>query len=170
MALLGACTDSAPDCLLLLSCSAVAARPSQTGTSISATTAHIQLEHGSSSSITKKLPKTITVSALKVLCGRLFKLPPDQLQLLLCHRSSSSNSDHHHQQQHRDGEDISEDDTKTLGYWDVADGCVIQVVHLDPHQMRQQQEQEQLARRQQHEHRMALQLQQGEVIRTAGER
>lgn len=149
----------------VLPCSAVGVRPAQAGTTISATTVQINLVHGSKA-ISKKLPRTITISALKLLCARLFRLQPDQLVLKVVPNNGSAQSG----QQQSEGEDISQDDTKTLKYWDVPDGSAIAVVHIDPHQLKQQLQQEHFDKQQQQEQRITEQLQQGDVIRTAAER
>ena len=155
--------------MLLFACSALApAHPTQQqqGSSLSSTTCELLLCCGDSIA-KKKLPKSVTVAALKLLCGRLFKLPPDQLQLLLVLPGSTEDPSVSGQQ--AVGDDIGLDDTKQLSYWDVADGCAVQVVHVDPDQQRQQREVEEASRKQEHEQRMAQQLQQGEALRSAAE-
>ncbi|WIA09989.1 hypothetical protein OEZ85_010201 [Tetradesmus obliquus] len=144
---------------------AAAAKPSQQGSSLSSTTCELTLRHGNSSS-KKKLPKTITIAALKLLCGRLFKLPPDQQQLLL-HVPETGEEQ---QQQQQQGEDIGQDDTKNLAFWDVVDGCAVEVLHVDVEQQRAAAAAVQLSRQQQHEQRMAQQLQQGDALRSVAER
>lgn len=144
-------------------CSAATANPSQQGSSLSSTTCELLLRHGSNTT-KKKLPKTITVGALKLLSGRLFKLPPDQQQLLLCMPEEEQ------QQQHLEGEDIGQDDTKPLGFFEVVNGCTIEVVHVHPEQQRQQAVASKVHKQQQQEQLMAQQLQQGDALRSAAER
>jgi hypothetical protein len=54
------------------------------GSNLSSTTVEIRLQCGARSS-KKKLPRATTISAVKLLCSRLFKIPPDR-QLLLLHQ------------------------------------------------------------------------------------
>jgi hypothetical protein len=128
----------------------------------------LTLRHGNSSS-KKKLPKSITIAALKLLSGRLFKLPPDQQQLLL-HMPGDDAEQQPQQQQQQQGEDIGQDDTKYLAFWDVVDGCIVEVLHVDVEQQRAAAAAAQLNRQQQHEQRMAQQLQQGDALRSVAER
>jgi hypothetical protein len=114
-----------------------------------------------STTFKKKLPKTITVAALKLLTSRLFKLPPDQ-QCLLLH-DSNSNTDH-------PSEDISADDTKSLSFWDVADEAVVEVQHMDPDEQRGAAHAAWLEQQGQQEQRIAQQLQQGDMLRSAAQR
>jgi hypothetical protein len=136
----------------------------QPGSSLSSTTCELLLCCGATTA-KKKLPKTVTVAALRLLCARLFKLAPDHIQLLLLPGAESG-------QGSPDpgcslGEDIGQDDTKQLSYWDVTDGCRVHVVSVDPDQQRQQREAEQVAKKQELDQRMAQQLQQGEALRSA---
>jgi hypothetical protein len=142
----------------------------QQGSTLSSTTCELLLRCGGATA-KKKLPKSVTVAALRLLCARLFKLPPDQIQLLLQTADAAGplDNDVSNSISVASGEDIGQDDTKQLSYWDVSDGCVVQVVHVDPDQQRQQREAQHLAERQEHEERMAQQLQQGEALRTAAD-
>lgn len=154
-------------------CSAVApVNPSsrQQGSSLSSTTCELLLQCGSSTA-KKKLPKTVTVAALKLLCSRLFKLAPNQIQLQLlqsqdgpCVTTQDPTSS-----QELQPEDIGQDETKQLSFWDVADGSTVLITHVHPEQQRQQREAEQLQKMREHDDRMAQQLQQGEVLRTAAD-
>jgi hypothetical protein len=149
--------------MLYLCCSAAAAaKPSQQGSSLSSTTCELTLCHGNRSS-KKKLPTSITIAALKLLCGRLFKLPPDQQQLLLHMPDAGA-------EQQQQGEDIGQDDTKNLAFWDVVDSCVVEVLHVDVERQRAAAAAMQLSRQQQHEQLMAQQLQQGDALRSVAER
>lgn len=152
-------------------CSAVApVHPSsrQQGSSLNSTTCELLLQCGSSTA-KKKLPKTVTVAALKLLCSRLFKLAPNQIQLQLLQSQDAPCVQNPTSSQELQPEDIGQDETKQLSFWDVADGSTVLVTHVDPEQQRQQREAEQLQKKREHDDRMAQQLQQGEVIRTAAD-
>lgn len=136
-----------------------AAKGAQQGSSLKSSTCEVLLKHGDSTS-KKKLPKTITVAALKLLTSRLFKLQPDQQRLLL--HDSNNSSDYQ-------CEDIGADDTKTLGFWDVADEAVVEVLHIDPEEQRSAAHAAWLKQQGQQEQLIAQQLQQGESLRSAAQ-
>lgn len=141
-------------------CSAVApvSNPAKQGSSLSSTTCELLLRCGDATA-QKKLPRSVTVGALRLLCARLFKLQPDQIRLLLVGPAA--------REQEEQEEDIGQDDTKQLSYWDVVDGSTVRVLAVDPEQQRQQRAAEQAARQVEHERRMAQQLQEGEALRSA---
>lgn len=85
--------------------SAAAARA---GSTLSSTTCELTLTYGSRAS-KKKLPKSTSVAALKLLISRLFKVAPDRQRLLL-----------HGGPEGRAPEELSGDDTRTLGYYDAV--------------------------------------------------
>lgn len=149
--------------LCVSACSAVArvSNPAkQQGSSLSSTTCELLLRCGGATA-KKKLPRSVTVGALRLLCARLFKLQPDQIRLLLVGPAAGAG-----EQEERE-EDIGQDDTKQLSYWDVVDGSTVRVLAVDPEQQRQQRAAEQAARQVEHERRMAQQLQDGEALRSA---
>jgi hypothetical protein len=157
-----------PHCLCTCSAVALVNPAKQQGSTLSSTTCELLL-CCSGAAVKKKLPKSVTVAALRLLCARLFKLAPDQIQLLLQTADAAGPLDDDVSNSVARGEDIGQDDTKQLSYWDVSDGCSVQVVHVDPDQQRQQREAQHLAESQQHEERMAQQLQQGEALRSAAD-
>jgi hypothetical protein len=136
----------------------------QQGSSLSSTTCELLLRCGGATA-RKKLPRSVTVAGLRLLCARLFKLAPDQIQLLLV--GPAAGGDPQQQQEEEQEEDIGQDDTKQLSYWDVVDGSTVRVLAVDPEQQRQQRDAEQAARQVEHERRMAQQLQEGEALRSA---
>eukprot|EP00775_Hariotina_reticulata_P004443 gene4443-4698_t len=135
-----------------------AAKGAQQGSSLNSSTCEVLLKHGDST-LKKKLPKTITVAALKLLTSRLFKVQPDQQRLLL---HDSNSADCH-------SEDIGADDTKTLGYWDVADKAIVEVLHIDTEEQRSAAHAAWLKQQGQQEQRIAQQLQQGDSLRNAAQ-
>jgi hypothetical protein len=135
----------------------------QQGSSISSTTVELLLQHGSTA-VKKKLPRTATVALLRLLAGRLFRLPPEQLSLTLL-PPGGGDADEGQQQQQQQAEDLGGDDTKQLSFWDVGPGCVVRVDTQDALAAQQQLRAAQHA----HEQRIAHQLQQGEALRSAAE-
>jgi hypothetical protein len=138
----------------------------QPGSSLSSTTCELLLCCDAATA-KKKLPKSVTVAALRLLCARLFKLAPGNIQLLLLPAEAAESGHGSPDPGCSLGEDIGQDDTKQLAYWDVTDGCSVHVVSVDPDQQRQQREAEQVAKTQELDQRMAQQLQQGEALRSA---
>jgi hypothetical protein len=105
----------------------------QQGSSLSISTVELLLQHDGTA-VRKRLPKTITVAALRLLCGRLFKLPPDQLDLQLLPPEPVETSGDAASGEQQRGEDLGADDTKQLCYWDVVPGCRVRVGRVDASQ------------------------------------
>jgi hypothetical protein len=95
--------------------SAAAARA---GSTLSSTTCELTLTYGTRAS-KKKLPKSTSVAALKLLISRLFKVAPDRQRLLL-----------HGGPEGRAPEELSGDDTRTLGYYDAVVSSHPPHIHL----------------------------------------
>lgn len=143
------------------------AAAAQQGSSLQASSVLLLLQHGASSS-RKKLPRSITVGGLKLLCSRLFKLPVDEQQLLLARPSCDAGEGGGGSSgQQPPAEDISGDDTKQLAFWDVADGCVVLVVRADADAAREAALAQAAAAALAHERLMQQQLQDGDALRCA---
>lgn len=89
-------------------CSATASHAANQGTTLKSTMCEITLTHPKTAkSSKKKLPRSTGIATLKLLCARLFKVPADSVLLLLKNEQSGME------------EAMSQDDTKTLAYFDI---------------------------------------------------
>ena len=97
------------------------------GSNLSSSTIEITLCCGTRSS-KKKLPRTTTISAVKLLCSRMFKIQPDR-QLLLLHQQGlgarGGNASSGIGVGAEAPEEITGDDTQTLGYFESQVGLSV---------------------------------------------
>jgi hypothetical protein len=88
----------------------------QQGSTLASSLVEVRLVHGARSA-TKKLPRSTTVGALKLLCERLFRVKAARQALLVAGGGGGGGDD---EQGECCGEtDIGGDDTKPLSYWEL---------------------------------------------------
>ncbi|BDA46752.1 Tubulin-specific chaperone E [Coccomyxa sp. Obi] len=108
----------------------------------------------STSSVTKKLPKSMNVRKLKQLCERLFKLPAQQQALTAVDTANGSNL-----------MSLGHDDEAVLGSFNFLDGAELLVTKLDVEAVEQEAAQKNAALAAEHELRLSQQTKGMEILK-----
>ncbi|KAI7835571.1 hypothetical protein COHA_010532 [Chlorella ohadii] len=98
-----------------------AAPKAATGSALASSMAQLTVCHNGKT-LTKKLPVSLTVGKLKLMLERLLRVKAAQQALLLVPPEASG----------AQPEDITDDDGRELRYYDVCDGCRLEVSTSDP--------------------------------------